>query len=283
MTDARPAPLVPPEVDLRDFKFMPLEIQRLQNSDTWGSQGRLQPKAKPNPWVLFACMNLWLSAWHEVPAGSIPSDDPSIIRRASVDYPVWKRIRERVLASWILCSDGRYYHPVVCEKALEAWERKKKQRQRTKAATEAAAEARREDRRAAIKAASGIRDDDRNGPKNSSVTASKGQGQGQKKESPPLTGGCKEHSPLTGDGEGKSVTDVSRETEMQVYRRGKEVLGESASPLIKKLVNALTGDYAAALTAIEAAATKQDPREYIGGVIAKAKPQEQKRGDCWVI
>ena len=30
-----PSPLVPEEVDLRDFPFMPLEIHRLLKSETW--------------------------------------------------------------------------------------------------------------------------------------------------------------------------------------------------------------------------------------------------------
>jgi hypothetical protein len=32
---AYPAPLVPPDVDLRDFRFMPLDVVQLQNSETW--------------------------------------------------------------------------------------------------------------------------------------------------------------------------------------------------------------------------------------------------------
>jgi hypothetical protein len=37
------------------------------------------------------------------------------------DPQEWARIREQALEGWQLCSDGRLYHPVVAEKALEAW------------------------------------------------------------------------------------------------------------------------------------------------------------------
>jgi len=33
--ETRPAPLVPAEVDLRDFAFMPLDVRRLLTSETW--------------------------------------------------------------------------------------------------------------------------------------------------------------------------------------------------------------------------------------------------------
>jgi hypothetical protein len=38
-----------------------------------------------------------------------------------VDYATWLDIREAVLAPWVLANDGRWYHPVVAEKALESW------------------------------------------------------------------------------------------------------------------------------------------------------------------
>lgn len=54
--------------------------------------------------------------------------------------------------------------------------------------------------------------------------------------------------------------------EAQLFRRGKEVLGENAGGLIKNLLKA-KGRIELARAAIEMAATKGDPREYVGAII----------------
>ena len=68
-------------------------------------------------------MTLWLKAFHQVPAASIPDDDVAMARLAELgrDLKTWARIKSDVLRGWVKCSDGRYHHPVVAEKALEAW------------------------------------------------------------------------------------------------------------------------------------------------------------------
>jgi DnaB-like helicase N terminal domain/Protein of unknown function (DUF1376) len=129
-SDYLPAPLVPEEVDLRDFEFMPLDVRRLLQSDTW-----IEASAEPKLGHVLIC--LWCEAWHQVPAGSLPDNDTVLARFAMCDLATWQALRPKAMAAWTKCSDGRLYHPVVSEKALEAWERKRDQRGRTKAATEA--------------------------------------------------------------------------------------------------------------------------------------------------
>ena len=68
MTDQLPDPLVPPEVDLRDFGFMPLDVRTLLTSTLW-------IKAKKDPRVAHAAMSLWCESWHQVPCASLPDDD----------------------------------------------------------------------------------------------------------------------------------------------------------------------------------------------------------------
>ncbi len=54
------------------------------------------------------------------------------------------------------------------------------------------------------------------------------------------------------------------------------ILGAEAGGLIKKVLKAKDGSVPLARAAIETAATKNDPREYIGGVIrAKSRDQDQ--------
>jgi hypothetical protein len=62
---AHPPPIIPCDVDLRDFRFMPLDVVQLQNSETW---------AMADGWAAKALVNLWTKAWHQVPAGSLPDN-----------------------------------------------------------------------------------------------------------------------------------------------------------------------------------------------------------------
>ena len=135
MTDALPVPPVPPEVDLRDFGFMPLDVATLMSSSLW-------VKAKKDPRVGHAAVSLWCKAWHEVPASSLPNDDELLADFAGCDDVEFARIKERVLSNFVLCSDGRLYHETVAKKALEAWDAKLARMERTRAAT-AAREAKR--------------------------------------------------------------------------------------------------------------------------------------------
>jgi hypothetical protein len=134
-------PLVEAEVDLSDFAYMPLDVARLLTSDTW-------IEAADDPRVGFALVSLWCASWHQRPAASIPNNDRVLARLAMVRPEVWTEIRDRVLAGWTLCSDGRFYHRVVAEKAQEAWKAKRDRLRRVTAATSAAAEKKLAQRRA---------------------------------------------------------------------------------------------------------------------------------------
>jgi hypothetical protein len=125
-----PPPLVPDEVDLRDFAFMPLDVQRLRDSDLASDE---------TPEACWAAVLLWCASWHQTPAGSIPDSDEWQAKHAGYKAhgriaPGWKRIRKGALRGWVACSDGRLYHPVVAEKANEAWRQKLAQRWRSECA-----------------------------------------------------------------------------------------------------------------------------------------------------
>lgn len=128
MTDATlPAPLVPPEVDLRDFAFMPLDVVRLRDSDL----AAMEP-----PEACWAAVLLWCASWHQVPAASVPDDDRVLANLAGFGRVVkeWQKLRDSALRGWVRCLDGRLYHPVVAEKALDAWRSKLEQRWKTECA-----------------------------------------------------------------------------------------------------------------------------------------------------
>lgn len=128
-----PDPFVLPCADLRDFPHTPIFRSRLFGSS-------FHARATDAEWR--AGVTLWLKSWDQVPAGSLPNDDIELCRLAELarDVKSWKKIKDGAMRGWILCSDGRLYHPVVAEGVNTAIEAKFKQRQKTAKARIAALE-----------------------------------------------------------------------------------------------------------------------------------------------
>lgn len=112
-----PVPLVPADVDLRDFPFMGLDVRRLRDS-------RIVATVEAEEFR--AAILLWCASWHQVPAGSLPDDDIELAQLAGYGRVVkeWRKVRTGAMYGMVRCSDGRWYHPIVAEKAVEAWESK---------------------------------------------------------------------------------------------------------------------------------------------------------------
>lgn len=123
-------PLTAPEIDLRSLPYMPLDVVRLRDSDI---------ACTANGDAFRAAVLLWCASWHQVPAASLPADNTSLARYAGYgrDLKGWAKVSREALHGFILCSDGRLYHPVVAEKAVEAWTKRQAYRDRTTRATEA--------------------------------------------------------------------------------------------------------------------------------------------------
>ena len=126
----RPAPLTPRSCDLRDYPYIPLQIQRLKQSRAWSL-------CKRNPALAFYLLNIWTSSFQSVPAGSLESDPITLADLAMCDDDTWAKVKDDVLRGWVECEDGRIYHPVVAEVALEGLLSKLAQRKATDAATAA--------------------------------------------------------------------------------------------------------------------------------------------------
>lgn len=126
----RPKPFVKPDVNLQKYSWMKLDIIRLQNSNSWHQCSTM-------PYAAYACINLWMAAWHQVPAGSIPVDEAWIKKRADVSDEVWKSIRRTVLGNFTRCSDDRLYHRVLCDMINEVWASKIKNAAKTQPARDA--------------------------------------------------------------------------------------------------------------------------------------------------
>jgi uncharacterized protein YdaU (DUF1376 family) len=70
---------------------------------------------------LGAALRLWIQAWGERPAGSVPND-----RRWLADVTklgdLWSSHAQVVLHGFQLCNDDRWYHRYLCELAKKRFE-----------------------------------------------------------------------------------------------------------------------------------------------------------------
>jgi hypothetical protein len=114
LTHDRPEPFTPPDCDLRNYQFMPFGVERFCDSAAVDLLTGDEFKA---------AMLLWCKSWHQVPAGSLPDDDRQLAKLAGFGRAIeeWQKVKKGALYGFVLCSDGRLYHPVVCEYALNSW------------------------------------------------------------------------------------------------------------------------------------------------------------------
>ena len=122
----RPAPLTPPDCDLRSLPYMPLDIDRLLDSD-------FNANASDAEWR--TAITLWCKSFRRVPAGSLPAENNKLAQLAGLGRNITKfgRLRGSALRGWYECDDGLLYHRVVAEKVLEAWIERLKARKKAAA------------------------------------------------------------------------------------------------------------------------------------------------------
>lgn len=126
-TSQLPPPPFSGEVDLRRYPNIPLDVQRLRDSDFVVLASADEFRAG----LLLLC-----ASWHQVPAGSLPVDDRLLCALAKVEMKKWKMVKQGALRGFVQHSDGRLYHPVLTETVLKSWATMRAQKQRTAAATE---------------------------------------------------------------------------------------------------------------------------------------------------
>jgi hypothetical protein len=118
-----PEPLVPADVDLQGFGFMPLYGTKLFGSD-------FNSQCNDAEWR--AGVTLWWAAWNQVPAASLPDSDVALCRLADLgrDLDTWHKLKANALHGFVKCSDGRLYHKILSAIALDAWGKRVKERTR---------------------------------------------------------------------------------------------------------------------------------------------------------
>lgn len=182
---ALPDPMVPAEVDLRGFEFMPLDTTRLLDSDLFALSTGDEFKA---------AVALWCKSWHQVPAGSLPAD-PRVLAHLSGAGARWAKVRAIALRGWVECSDGRLYHPLIAEKAVDAWESRLKHEARREAERKRLAEWRDRRRRNAAETRTETPSETRTETVAETRTKLVGEGEGERY--PPIAPPCGETSSVS--------------------------------------------------------------------------------------
>lgn len=110
----------PADTRAKGWRFE-LDYEQIEQSDTWA----LTP-AEYRPWLLM----LWLTAWKQVPAGSLPANDPLIAARIGMPMDQFVLARDVLLRGWREADDGRLYHETVSRRVLDMLAIKEKERAR---------------------------------------------------------------------------------------------------------------------------------------------------------
>lgn len=112
-----PEPLIPAEVNMGGNDWFPLYFGRLRKSRWWR---RASDVARARN------VMLWGEAYSAETAGSLPDDDDELAEAAGygLDAAAFRAVKAEIMEPWTLCSDGRWYHPMLCQVAMEAWSRK---------------------------------------------------------------------------------------------------------------------------------------------------------------
>lgn len=112
-----PEPLVPANVDLRCYEYMPLYGDVLFTSNL---------HARATPLELKHWLRLCWASWWQVPAASVPNDELQLAQLAGCKTTrTWRKVRDRVMAKWVLCSDNRWYHPFLATQAVVAYSKRR--------------------------------------------------------------------------------------------------------------------------------------------------------------
>jgi hypothetical protein len=115
-----PPPLTTTDIDLDGMPGFMLDTEQLRQSELWALSTGEEFKA---------AVGLWCRAWVQKPAGSLPNDD-RLLAAWSGAGKRWAKVRSMALRGFLLCSDGRLYHPVLCQDAHRAWGRRASYRER---------------------------------------------------------------------------------------------------------------------------------------------------------
>lgn len=106
----------PADTRAKGWRFE-LDYEKVEQSSTWA----LAP-ADMRPWLLM----LWMTAWKQVPCGSLDNDDALIAARIGMPTKTFSKHREVLRRGWWLAEDGRLYHDTIALRVAEMLEYRRK-------------------------------------------------------------------------------------------------------------------------------------------------------------
>ena len=270
-----PAPLVGPDVDVRDLDGFMLNVERLMASEL---------VALSSHEVVAACLFLWCRAWKQMPAASLPDDDRVIAAYSRLSQARYRKLKTELLRGFMKCSDGRLYHRVLAEEATRAFTRKASYIARR----EKDAERLRQWREKQVGGGPGMADETPHETTQNTQSETRCVAEDTVRYDTVL----KEEKDAAGlplcDGipDGRPPGQVIPTPQAELFRRGKEILGRSGGGLIRKVLTAKDNNIAHARAALEMASQAEHPREYLGAITAgrdrdPAQLSARDRGDAW--
>lgn len=108
-------PLTPADCDLQSYGWFALHYKRLRRSGWW---------LHASDTAKALSIDLWCEAYEQIPAASLPNDDFFLSDQCGYgrrDLAMWLKVKEEVMKPWVLCADGRWYHPTLAQVAIIAW------------------------------------------------------------------------------------------------------------------------------------------------------------------
>lgn len=112
MTTSAPYPA---DTRAKGWRFE-LDYEQIEQSDTWDLAG---PEGRP--WLLM----MWLTAWRQVPCGSMPADEEVIAAKLGMPTKTWAKHRKALMRGWSPADDGRLYHSTMTERVMEMMKRRR--------------------------------------------------------------------------------------------------------------------------------------------------------------
>jgi len=114
-----PAPY-PADTRAKGWRFE-IDYEKVEQSETW-----TLASLDVRPWLLM----LWMTAWKQVPCGSLEDNDKLIAARIGMSDKAFAKHREILRRGWWLADDGRIYHDTITLRVNEMMEYRRKEAER---------------------------------------------------------------------------------------------------------------------------------------------------------
>ncbi|WP_225784686.1 hypothetical protein [Xenophilus sp. Marseille-Q4582] len=100
-----------------------IDYEQVEQSDTWDVASEV-------PMAQHALLFMWMTAWTQVPCGSLPADEDIIRAKCRIPAKLWPAMRPVLMRGWWQAEDGRLYHDTIVKRVGEMLEYRRKEAER---------------------------------------------------------------------------------------------------------------------------------------------------------